>query len=89
MKDAITTTSMTTTLHQTDERLVTEQLALCDALKALVHATKETDIHGHQVVAIMFTAVAEVCDAVCDPEEDARLAEDFSDILSAVRRSRA
>jgi hypothetical protein len=89
MKDAITTTSMTTTLHRTDERLVAEQLALCDALKALVHATKETDIHGHQVVAIMFTAVAEMCDAVCDPEDDARLAEDFSDILSAVRRSRA
>ena len=90
MKDAITTTSMTTTLHRTDERLAAEQLALCDALKALVHATKETDIHGHQLVAIMFTAVAEVCDAVFEnPEDDTRLAEDFSDILAAVRRSRA
>jgi hypothetical protein len=89
MKDAITTTSMTTTLHRTDERLAAEQLALCHALKALVRATKESDIHGHQVVAIMFTAVAEVCDAVCDPEDDDRITEDFSDILSAVRRSRA
>ena len=80
---------MTTTLYRTDERLVAEQLPLCEALKALVHATKETDDHSHQLVAIMFTAVAEVCNVVCDPEDDARLAEDFSDILSAVRRSGA
>jgi len=80
---------MTTPPHQTDERLLAEQRALYDALKALVHATKEIDNHGDQLVAIMFTAVAEVCDAVFDPEDDARLAEDFSDILAAVRRSRA
>ncbi len=47
MKDAITATSMTTTLHRADERLLAEQLALCDALKPLVHATKQTDNHGH------------------------------------------
>ena len=84
MKDAIATTSMTTTLYRTEARLVAEQIALRDALKALVHATKETDNHSRQLVAIIFTAVAEVCDAVCDD----RFAEDFSDILSAVRRSR-
>ena len=88
MKDAKATTSMTTTLYRTEARLVAEQIALCDALKALVHATKETDNHSRQLVAIIFTAVAQVCDAVCDPQDDARLAEDFSDILSAVRRSR-
>jgi len=37
MKDA-----MTTTLHRTDERLAAEQRALCDALKALVRATKRS-----------------------------------------------
>jgi hypothetical protein len=52
MKEPITTTSMTTILHRTDERLVAEQLALCNALKAVVHATKETDNHGHQLVAL-------------------------------------
>lgn len=67
MKDAIATTSMTTTLYRTEARLVAEQIALRDALKALVHATKETDNHSRQLVAIIFTAVAEVCDAVCDP----------------------
>ena len=86
MKDAIATTSMTTTLYRTEARLVAEQIALRDALKALVHATKETDNHSRQLVAIIFTAVAEVCDAVCDP--GMAVAEDFSDILSAVRRSR-
>ena len=75
-------------LKETHPALHQAQNAMYRALKTLSRDAMQTDDGGNEFVAILFTAVAEVCDVVFYPREDERLVSDFAGILKTVRKAR-